>query len=174
MKTTTNPTVSGKRGEKLITRTHQDAIDPQIISSWTWKPPDLSIGSPFYNQRVGNLRKALTTLGKGHEHLFQEGIDILARHRQNYGPNGPTSLTILWWEWPRIHWEELRNGASMNFMETPSPGLTPNQQLKGEALVTAIKFTDELINLKVLRKSTDKDKVVNNFPLFLVPKPGQP
>ena len=174
LRTTTNPTVSGKRGEKLITRTHQDAIDPQIISSWTWKPPDLSIGSPFYNQRVGNLRKALTTLGKGHEHLFQEGIDILARHRQNYGPNGPTSLTILWWEWPRIHWEELRNGASMNFMETPSPGLTPNQQLKGEALVTAIKFTDELINLKVLRKSTDQDKVVNNFPLFLVPKPGQP
>ena len=62
----------------------------------------------------------------------------------------------------------------MNFMETPSPGLTPNQQLKGGALVTAIKFTDELINLKVLRKSTDQDKVVNNFPLFLVPKPGQP
>ena len=72
------------------------------------------------------------------------------------------------------HWEELRNGASMNFMETPSPGLIPNQELKGEALTTAIKFTDELIDLKVLRKSTAQDRVVNNFPLFLVPKPGQP
>lgn len=62
----------------------------------------------------------------------------------------------------------------MNFMETPTPGLVANQELKGEALTTAIKFTDDLVNLNVLRRATTQDEVVNNFPLFLVPKPGQP
>ena len=62
----------------------------------------------------------------------------------------------------------------MNFMEPPPPGLTPNQELKGEALTTAIKFIEELTNLDVLRKGATHEKVDNNFPLFLVPKPGQP
>ena len=150
------------------------ASDLETSPSWTWSPPDLSIGSSFYNQRTQNLRKAIIELGPGHEHLYKEGIDILARHRQNYGPNGPTSLTILWWEWPKEHWEELRNGASMNFMETPVSGLTSNQDLKGETLSTAVKFTDKLIDLGVLRKCNKDELVMNNFPLFLVPKPGQP
>ena len=84
---------------------------------WNWSPPDLSIGSRFYHDRVKNLRMAIDSLGKGHEHLYSEGLEILAQHRKNYGPDGPVSLTILWWEWPKTHWNELRDGASMNFME---------------------------------------------------------
>ena len=62
----------------------------------------------------------------------------------------------------------------MNFMDTPDPGLVPNQDLKGEELNEAIKFVDELIDLKVLQPPPALLKMLNNFPLFLVPKPGQP
>ena len=138
---------------------------------WRWEPPDLSIGSDFYKQRLTSLRLAVDSLGKGCEHHYQQGINILSRHRQNYGSEGPKSLTVLWWEWPEVHWTELRDGASMNFMETPTPKLCPNQELKGEALKEAIKFTDELVELGVIREAVPKDKVVNNFPIFLVEKP---
>ena len=84
------------------------------------------------------------------------------------------SLTILWLEWPKIHWDELRDGASMNFMEPPPPGLAPNQELKGEALTTAVRFIEELAYLNVQRKAATHEKIFNNFPLFLVPKSGQP
>ena len=30
-------------------------------------------------------------------------------------------------ECPKKHWDDLRNGASMNLMELPPQGLTPNQ-----------------------------------------------
>ena len=72
-----------------------------------------------------------------------------------------------------LHWLELREGVSINFMDKPEPGLVPNQDLTGKELNEAIKFVDELIDLKVLRKSTDQDKVVNNSSLILVPKPGK-
>ena len=58
----------------------------------------------------------------------------------------------------------------MNFMEPPEPGMTPNQNLKGPTLATAIQFMDELIHLVVIRR---EDAVVNNFPLFLTLKPAQ-
>ena len=147
---------------------------PENHPTWNWQPPDLSIGSSFYKNRIKSLRTAVDSLGKGYEYLYKEGLDILAHHRKNYGPEGPKSLTILWWEWPEVHWEELREGASMNFMEAPQPGLTQNQELKGEELATAIKFTEELADLNVLRKTASEEEVENNFPLFLVPKPGQP
>ena len=43
----------------------------------------------------------------------------------------------------------------MNFMEPPQPGLVQNQELKGEELTTAIKFTEELIDLNVLWKASE-------------------
>ena len=63
---------------------------------------------------------------------------------------------------------------SMNFMDVPSPGLVPNQYVKGPQLTEAINFVDELIDLKVLCPPPPFVSLVNNFPLFLIPKPGQP
>ena len=62
----------------------------------------------------------------------------------------------------------------MNFMEAPTPRKVPNQDLKGPALKAAIQFVDELISLKVLCLPPPSAKIFNYFPLFLVPKPGQP
>ena len=59
-------------------------------------------------------------------------------------------------------------------MDTPTAGTVPNQELKGPELVVAIKFVDELISLQVLRSPPPSVSIENNFPLFLVPKPGQP
>ena len=39
----------------------------------------------------------------------------------------------------------------MNFMDTPVPGIVDNGELDKDALVAAILFVDELIELKVLR-----------------------
>ena len=68
----------------------------KVTPDWNWKPPDLSKDSSFHKQRVANLEAAVTSLGKDHEHFFEHGLDILDRHRQNYGPKGPQSLTVLW------------------------------------------------------------------------------
>ena len=144
------------------------------VDNWTWNHPDLSEGSDFYNQRVHNLQNALLLLGPNHDHLFKQGLELLAAHRTNYSSDGPKSLVVLWWEWPPLHWMELREGVSMNFMENPQPGMVSNQDLKGEELKEAVKFVDELIALRVLQPPPTLLKILNNFPLFLVPKPGQP
>ena len=62
----------------------------------------------------------------------------------------------------------------MNFMTTLTPGVTSNQDLQGPELKEAINFVDELISLKVLTKAHPSTQIRNSFPLFLVPKPGQP
>ena len=67
-------------------------------SQWKWKCPDLSVGSDFYNQRVHKLKNVLLSLGANHDHLFQDGLKLLAAHRKNYGPDGPQHLVVLWWE----------------------------------------------------------------------------
>ena len=102
-----------------------------IVSQWTWIHPDLIKGGEFYNKSVHKLRSAIKHLGPKYEYLLEEGLKILAAHRINYGAEGPTHLTILWWEWSHLHWLELREGVSMRFMDIPKLGLVPNQDLKG-------------------------------------------
>ena len=172
--TNNTPPQLNKKGHPNSLETSSPDTQSKLTPDWDWKPPDLSKGSPFYKQRVTNLKSAVITLGKGYEHFYNQGLNILERHRQNYGPNGPQSLTVLWWEWPRTHWKELREGASMNFMDIPIPGLVPNQNLNGKALEAAISFTDELIDLGVLSLAEGHYEVVNNFPLFFIEKLGQP
>jgi len=119
------------------------------------------------------LRKA--TAGRTDaDALFQEGVQILAAHRKNYGPAGPQYLEVLWWEWPPLHWEELREGGSMNFMAEPREGLLPNSDMTEEQLATAVQFVEELIALGVYERVPPGSTLRNNCPLFLVPKPGQP
>ena len=80
---------------------------------------------------------------------------------------------MLWRKWPEIYWTESREGISMKFIHPPTPGLVPNQELKGVSLEVAIQFTDDLISLGVLRKATPLDQVVSKFPLFMITKPSQ-
>ena len=141
-----------------------------------WTVPDLSINSVFYNNSIQKLQEVIQELdicAKKKPLILEEGKIILNSHRQNYGAGGPKHLVILWWEWPPIHWNELRIGASMNFMTKPTPGIIPNQELEGAELKVAIEFVNELINLKVLIPPPTLCIVVNTFPLLLVPKPGQ-
>ena len=140
--------------------------------TWTWSPPNLSKGKEFYNNRVQSLRLAVDTLGSDAEFFFKQGLQILTAHRTNYGPEGPKHLVLLWWEWPQEHWNDLRLGATMNFMDIPVPGIVDNGALDTDALAAAILFVDELIELKVLCLASP-DWVVNTFPLFLVMKPHQ-
>ena len=61
----------------------------------------------------------------------------------------------------------------MNFLMDPETGFMENSKMEPEQLATAIAFLDELISLGVLVETKEED-LRNNFPLFLVPKPGQP
>ena len=142
-----------------------------------WSLPDLSAGGLFHENSILKLRQAITKLNVSKSEglqILQEGMNTLDCHRLNYGMDGPTHLVILWWEWASVHWRDLRIGASMNFMVQPTPGIVPNQDLEGEELKVAIEFVDELIKLKVLISPPPGCVVINTFPLFLVPKPGQP
>ncbi|MGH7974407.1 MAG: hypothetical protein ACREBR_02680, partial [bacterium] len=82
---------------------------------WEWRPPDLSVGSRWYKARIRRLREVIE--GRPDEAtLFTEGLELLRHHRKNYGRSGPKTLVVLWWEWPELHWNDLRLGGSMNFM----------------------------------------------------------
>ena len=95
---------SRKNNNKLHTfKSTTPVVINKVIPDWNWKPTYLFKDSPFYKQRVANLEAAVISLGKGYEHFFEQGLDILDRHRQNYGPKGPQSLTVLWWEWTKTH-----------------------------------------------------------------------
>ena len=75
-------------------------LPPPSMNTWTWNHPDLREGSKFYNQRIHSLRNVLRHLGPNHDHLFQEGLELLAAHRTNYSSDGPKTLVVLWWECP--------------------------------------------------------------------------
>ena len=110
----------------------------------------MSIDGQFFKDRVQSLCKAIKQLNLEYDVALQEGLDLLKAHRINYGPKGSVNLVGLWWEWPSIHWDALRIGSTMNFMDTPNPGRVPNSALDGPALDAAITFVNELISLKVL------------------------
>jgi hypothetical protein len=140
-----------------------------------WSPPDLSVGSTFYTNTVRKLQLAVKTLPPSEQYsVFLQGLEILSFHRNNYH-DSISRLVLLWWEWPPCHWDGLRLGTSMNFMKTPTSCLVPNQIMNADETMLASKFVDELIRLGVLKTaSTFQIEIRNNFPLFLVPKPGQP
>ena len=70
---------------------------------------------------------------------------------------------------------DLRLGTSMIFMESPEPRLVPNQPMDNSQKELAVEFVEELKSLGVLKAAAEHNvKLENNFPLCLVPKPGQP
>ena len=112
-------------------------------------------------KRIQTLKTTIKNLNLKLDNELQAGLDILSAHRLNYGSDGPSHLVVLWWEWPPLHWDDLRTGSTMNFMETPTPGVVPNQDLNGPALTAAIQFVNELIFLKVLIPPPPSVTVVN-------------
>jgi hypothetical protein len=51
---------------------------------------------------------------------------------------------------PPEHWDDLRDGSSMNFLVEPRHELTPNSDMEEEQIVIAEEFLDELVALGVL------------------------
>lgn len=140
---------------------------PTAGSTWTYEVPDLTEGGLWNLERVQNLHAAVAEEG-GPASWITDGLVDLGHHRTNYGPEGPRYLVVLWWEWPRIHWKELREGSSMNFMAIPTPGLVPNSPMTEEELIAACKHVDDLTGIGVYQRATEP--LQNNCPLFLVEK----
>ena len=166
------PEISPGGGDSVVEDLLHPEVDPGPAADWEWHPPDLSEGSEFYQARLETLKR-VTKERNGPDKWIKDGIEMLRYHRQNYGPDGPKRLTVLWWEWPKEHWTALREGSSMNFLIDPATGLMENSEMDPEQLKTAIAFMDELIDLAVLIEVDEAD-LKNNFPLFLVTKAGQP
>jgi len=72
-------------------------------------------------------------------------------------------------------WDELRMGISMNLMETPLAELVSNPNYSETEVTIAENFLNDLIKLKVLCEAiVDGIEIHNCFPMFIVPKAGQP
>lgn len=97
-------------------------------------------------------------------------------HRGNYNDThpDPKELQIVWWEFPRDHWDDLREGSSMNFLAPPTSQMSPNGEMTDEQQVIAGEFVDELVSLNVLQEPLPGTKTLCNAPLFMLPKEGQP
>ncbi|MGH7974468.1 MAG: hypothetical protein ACREBR_02985, partial [bacterium] len=144
------------------------ALPPRSCSNML-KP----FGIPSTSWRHGAMTKVIE--GRPDEAtLFTEGLELLRHHRKNYGPSGPKTLVVLWWEWPELHWNDLRLGGSMNFMREPTPGIVESSPMTEDQKNTAIAFVEELISLGVYDRVPPGHELRNTCPLFLVPKSGQP
>ena len=142
---------------------------------WAWTLPDLRPNQPWYRRRYGNLRRIVKQYPlEDREKMLWEGKQDLHRHRNNYGPEGPQHLQLLWWEFPPEHWETLRVGCSMNFLKDPVAHLWDNSTTSPSQMEAGVAFVEELIALGVLELAPDDDPIMANAPLFVLPKPGQP
>jgi hypothetical protein len=141
------------------------------VSEFSWCPPDLSIGGVWYQERDTNLVKAAAHY-ENRVQLVHDGLRALEVHRSNYTATHPEpkQLQLLWWEFPPEHWDEIRNGGSMNFMVPPTACIHPNSAMTEEQLVIATEFVQELVELGVLVPGS----VLTNGPLFVLEKAGQP
>jgi hypothetical protein len=137
---------------------------------WNWSVPNLSEGNAWNLERLQNLKFAIQDHPRKDE-LWSEGLEILKRHRSNYGEDGPQTLQLIWWEFPPGIWEAIRYGSSMNFLIAPDGHLEPNLPMTEEEQVVATKFVNELIRLQVLVPAKN---LQGNCPLFCVEKPHEP
>jgi hypothetical protein len=141
---------------------------------FTWKPPDLSPGSPWTRETIQELRAACDKYDNS-KSMFLDGLKRLKLHRGNYdeeGPPNPTHLQLLWWEFPRERWNDLRDGCSMNFLKDPIPLIQPNSAMTDKQLHFSEDFIMELVSLGVLL-GVESDYLKTNAPTFCLPKPGQ-
>jgi hypothetical protein len=148
-------------------------LPPKMDAHFKCQAPDLIDGGEWYEARLYKLR----TITEGlHDQycITVEARRLLASHGLNYTSQGAQHLEILWWEWSPEHWDSLRFGGSMNFMETPVPGLEENGKMTESELKIAVALETELMSLGVLAFVPRGVLLVNVYPLFLLSKPGQP
>ena len=140
-----------------------------------WHPPDIRPGSDWNAKRLRNLRTACDTYPDS-DRLYEEGVQMLDRHRNNYDEEGPnlTQVQLLWWEFPSEHWDALREGSPMNFLRDPVHIVQPNSAMTEEQLVIAVQFFDELVDLGIFKELLEDEIMLTNAPLFCLPKAGQP
>lgn len=145
------------------------------VAPFQWKPPDLSAGGPWYQDRIASLKGAAAFYPNPQE-VVTQGLSDLERHRQNYDAEGarPQKLQLLWWEFPQDHWEALRSGSPMNFLKEPTPEIHDNAKMDEQQLEVAVEFVEELRGLGVLRPPQEDTPVSSTAPLFCIPKEGQP
>jgi hypothetical protein len=168
------PSVSATRANTLKVTEVVDTRKGADVPLFSWTPPDLRVGSDWYNKRVANLSRASAGYSTSAE-IFQDGIRRLALHRANYDDEGPapTWLQLLWWEFPPEHWDDLRLGARQNFLVPPEPQIHPNAPMDANMTQAAADFVDELLTLGVVRDIDEGQRVLTTAPLFVVPKEGQ-
>ena len=150
-------------------------VETSDAPPFTWIMPNLEPGGEWYTTRLRNLGKACAQYGCRAEGMFQEGLDILKIHRTNYDEEGPnlTRLQLLWWEFPREHWDPIREGSRIGFLTEPEAILHPNSDMDEAQLRVAAQYVDELVEIGVLRPSPNGKPPHTNTPLFCVPKPHQ-
>jgi hypothetical protein len=147
-------------------------LSPNMDAPFEWETPDVKEREEWFESRLDKLR----TITEGWHDQYLVMIDarrLLASNRLNYTSQGGQRLEVLWWEFPPEHWESLRFGGSMNFMETPVPVLEGNDKMTESQLIIAVAFVTELISLGVLALVPHGSLLMNMCPLFLVAKPGQ-
>ena len=148
----------------------ETALDEYIPEDEGWQPPDLSPGQPWHCERIHNLKKATAYFPKSiRARLIKEGEEALKVHRQNYSDEGPKRLQLLWWEFPKEHWNALISGSSMNFLIKPTGEMVPNSEMEEPDRKVAALYVDELKSLGVLQPA--KGELLANCPLFCVDKP---
>jgi hypothetical protein len=160
----------------LIERPDDDSTEATNFDEppFSWVPPDLSPTSDWTRDRAYNLVQAALQYEEPGP-IIEDGMKMLERHRSNYTADGPkpTHLQLLWWEFPKESWDELREGCSMHFLKPPVEKITPNSEMTSEQVIIATEFVEELVSLGVLIVVRPGDMVTNG-PLFCLPKPGQP
>jgi hypothetical protein len=148
-------------------------LSPNMDAPFEWDAPDLQEGGKWFETCLDKIR-TITEGWRDQKADMQDARHLLASHRLNYTSQGAQRLEILWWEWSPEHWESLRFGGSMNFMETPAPILEVNGKMTESQLAIAVAFVTELVSLGVLALVPQGVLLMNVCPLFFVAKPGQP
>jgi hypothetical protein len=106
-----------------VNRLTRMTSNPNILTQepFHWRPVDLRPGGKWHEQRVLNLKAAAATCPDPIQ-AYDDGLEALKVHRNNYNLEGPSpkQLQLLWWEFPEEHWTPLRKGSRMNFMKSPA------------------------------------------------------
>jgi hypothetical protein len=125
---------------------------------FSWKPPDLREGGVSLNNRMSNLKKASGSF-EDPASVIDEGIEAINVHRQNCTKDGPEAkrLQLLWWEFPKEHWQPLRDGGPMNFLQEPEPMIHDDAAMDPEETRVAAEFAEELLDLGVVQTPTCPD-----------------
>jgi hypothetical protein len=144
------------------------------VPPFSWVPPNLAPGGSWHTKRMEHLRLAAACYSDP-DALIEDGIRMLEVHRRNYNAEGPDPkhLQLLWWEFPKEHWDGLREGSKMNFLATPPEGLRPNADMDEEQQAVAGSFVKELVELGITGLAPIDHPTLLSTPLFVVAKEGQ-